>query len=258
MAWILTIMLSFSNEECWKDDEDEPVEPLECKPMEQINNWVSGGNPSSSDWGRLVELISPTYVDDASYGMDANLVGGGFRHFNIEGFIKVIEDQNWKEREAVQLWLKGEEDEMFTLIKLWRMPKSSKANQLPARRKTSLRRDSSVGSGERAIEKAFGLPRESVWLVNPDRRKARSDKRVGTLLDDWGKQAKKRPIKMTAVKIWTMSELSILRKEYPHTETKALAKKLGRTLEAVRFQAKKHSLKKTKSYMKSLYKSASR
>ena len=63
---------------------------------------------------------------------------------------------------------------------------------------------------------------------------------------------------MTAVKIWTMSELSILRKEYPNTETKALAKKLGRTLEAVRFQAKKHSLKKTKSYMQSLYKSAIR
>jgi hypothetical protein len=143
------------------------------------------------------------------------------------------------------------------------MLNSSKMNQLPARRKTSLRRDSSVGSGERAIEKAFGLPRESVWLVNPDKRKARSDKRVGKLLDDWGKQAKKRPIKkktirMTAVKIWTMSELSILRKEYPNTETKALAKKLGRTLEAVRFQAKKHSLKKTKSYMQSLYKSAIR
>mgnify|MGYP003998616939 CR=1 FL=1 len=140
------------------------------------------------------------------------------------------------------------------------MLNSSKMNQLPARRKTSLRRDSSVGSGERAIEKAFGLP---VWLVNPDKRKARSDKRVGKLLDDWGKQAKKRPIKkktirMTAVKIWTMSELSILRKEYPNTETKALAKKLGRTLEAVRFQAKKHSLKKTKSYMQSLYKSAIR
>ncbi|ODS31113.1 MAG: hypothetical protein SCARUB_03759 [Candidatus Scalindua rubra] len=59
-----------------------------------------------------------------------------------------------------------------------------------------------------------------------------------------------------AVKLWTKGELSKLKKEYPKTDTKALAKKLGRTLEAVRFQAKKLRLKKTKSYMQSLYKAA--
>ncbi len=59
-----------------------------------------------------------------------------------------------------------------------------------------------------------------------------------------------------AVKVWTKVELSTLKKEYPKTNTKALARKLKRTLEAVRFQAKKHGLKKTKSYMQSLYSSA--
>ena len=71
------------------------------------------------------------------------------------------------------------------------------------------------------------------------------------------KKAKKKARKK-AVKLWTKGELSTLKKEYPKTETKDLAEKLGRTLEAVRFQAKKHGLKKTKSYMQSLYKSASR
>ncbi len=57
----------------------------------------------------------------------------------------------------------------------------------------------------------------------------------------------------TAVKLWTKAELSTLKKEYPKTDTQKLAKKMKRTLEAVRFQAKKHGLKKTKSYMQSLY-----
>ena len=61
--------------------------------------------------------------------------------------------------------------------------------------------------------------------------------------------------KKAAVDIWTKTELSMLRKEYSKTDTKDLAVKLGRTLEAVRFQAKKLHLKKTKSYMQSLYES---
>lgn len=61
-----------------------------------------------------------------------------------------------------------------------------------------------------------------------------------------------------AVKLWTKAELSTLKKEYPKSDTQKLAKKLNRSLEAVRFQAKKHGLKKTKSYMQSLYKAASK
>lgn len=61
-----------------------------------------------------------------------------------------------------------------------------------------------------------------------------------------------------AVKLWTKAELSTLKKEYPKSDTQKLAMKLNRSLEAVRFQAKKHGLKKTKSYMQSLYKAASK
>jgi len=67
------------------------------------------------------------------------------------------------------------------------------------------------------------------------------------------KKTVKKTAKKTAVKLWTKVELSTLKKEYPNTDTQKLAKKLKRTLEAVRFQAKKHGLKKTKSYMRSLY-----
>ncbi len=57
-------------------------------------------------------------------------------------------------------------------------------------------------------------------------------------------------------KVWTKAEINTLKKEYPKTNTKQLAKKLKRTLEAVRFQAKKRRLKKTKGYMESLYSAA--
>jgi len=57
-------------------------------------------------------------------------------------------------------------------------------------------------------------------------------------------------------KLWTKAEINTLKKEYPKTDTKKLAKKLKRTLEAVRFQAKKRRLKKTKGYMESLYSAA--
>jgi hypothetical protein len=66
------------------------------------------------------------------------------------------------------------------------MAKSRVTKEESARRTRSLRRDSSVGSAERAIERAFGLPDGSVRLVNPDGSNARSDKRVGALLKDWG------------------------------------------------------------------------
>ncbi len=72
------------------------------------------------------------------------------------------------------------------------------------------------------------------------------------------KKTVKKKTKKKTVKLWTKSELSTLKKEYPKTDTQKLARKLKRTLEAVRFQAKKHGLKKTKSFMQSLYKAASK
>ncbi len=66
------------------------------------------------------------------------------------------------------------------------------------------------------------------------------------------KKARRRKV----AKLWTKAEINTLKKEYPKTNTKQLARKLKRTLEAVRFQAKKRRLKKTKGYMESLYSAA--
>ena len=54
----------------------------------------------------------------------------------------------------------------------------------PARRTRSIRRDSSVGSAERQIERVVGLPEGSVRLLNPDKSDARSDKSIKAFLAD--------------------------------------------------------------------------
>lgn len=111
MSWIWNVMLSFSNEERWGNDDD--AEPSDsCEPLDRINSWIEGG--------KLVDLTKPTYAKNAGYGMDANLYGGGFNHFDIENFITLVEAQPWKDWRNLQLWVKGEEQDSFTLVKLRR------------------------------------------------------------------------------------------------------------------------------------------
>lgn len=62
----------------------------------------------------------------------------------------------------------------------------AKKKSFPASRKFVLRVDASVRTGERKIAKVFGLPAKSVQLVLPGGRLARSDKKIGRLLKDWG------------------------------------------------------------------------
>ena len=120
MGWVWNVMLSFDNEELWEDGADKPVEI--CEPMKQINSWIPDG--------RLVRLIGPTYEDNCGFGMDANLYGGGFLHFDIEGFIEVVKSQQWKVRSKVQLWIKGGNEGLgtdpFILIKLGRAKSHSR------------------------------------------------------------------------------------------------------------------------------------
>lgn len=100
MGFIWNVMLSFGNDEWWENDADQPRET--CEPLERINEWIPDG--------KLVDLVGPTYAEGASSGLDANLYGGGFKHVDIDAFIKVVEAQAWKDPARVQLWIKGGEE----------------------------------------------------------------------------------------------------------------------------------------------------
>jgi len=57
--------------------------------------------------------------------------------------------------------------------------------QFPARRKFNLRRDATVASGQREIERVFGLPEGSVRLHLLSGRPARADKSIDSLLNGY-------------------------------------------------------------------------
>ena len=145
MGFVWNVILSFENEELWEEGEDEPRET--CEPLERINAWVRDG--------RLVSLTGPTYDDGAGSGLDANLYGGGFKHFDIEGFIEVVKCQDWKARPQVQLWVKGAEEGMgensFTRVDLGRRrlsrpkPKAKSTSTKPKGRTKGKRRASKPG-----------------------------------------------------------------------------------------------------------------
>lgn len=65
------------------------------------------------------------------------------------------------------------------------MRRNKTKTTFPAKRKFALRRDASVGSGQREIERVFSLPEGSVRLYLPSDRPARSDKSISALLADW-------------------------------------------------------------------------
>ena len=66
------------------------------------------------------------------------------------------------------------------------MPEKPAVKEFPAKRKFNLRKDSSIGSATREIERVFGLPEGSVRFQLPSGRRARSDKSIGALLSDYG------------------------------------------------------------------------
>ena len=68
------------------------------------------------------------------------------------------------------------------------MARKTAKKQFPARRKFNLRRDATVASGQREIERVFGLPEGSVRLHLPSGRPARADKSIDALLDGYARR----------------------------------------------------------------------
>jgi len=112
MSYVWTIMLSFGNEEYWTEGEEEPQE--QCQALENINAWLTADE--ARKYGPLIDLT--TCATGNNVGMSANLYGGGFKRMNIEKLVEVIKNQKWHDPASVQLFIKGEEEEKFTLLTL--------------------------------------------------------------------------------------------------------------------------------------------
>lgn len=105
-------MLSFGDEEYWRDDEGDGQH--NCEALDNINAWLE--SHTVEKFGPLTDL-TPCATGN-QVGMNATLYGGGFKHFNIEKFIEVIKSQDWRDPESVQLFTKADDDQMFVLSRL--------------------------------------------------------------------------------------------------------------------------------------------
>lgn len=66
------------------------------------------------------------------------------------------------------------------------MPKARKKRVLTPTRFKHVRVDASVKTTVRTIEQVMGLPEGSVQINLPTQKKARGDRKIRTLLRDWG------------------------------------------------------------------------
>ena len=105
-------MVSFSDEEYWTEDEEEAQ--TECQALQNINAWLKSDEVKM--YGTLTSLTSEAVGNQV--GMQANLYGGGFKHFDLEKFLAVVKKQEWHDPSCVQIFIKGEEDQQFTLLDL--------------------------------------------------------------------------------------------------------------------------------------------
>lgn len=126
MSFVWNVMLSFSNEEFWRDDEENARE--RCDALDHVNKLLPAGC-------KLVDLTKPTFKEGVGYGMEANVYGGGFKHFDVAGFIAIVAAQKWQNPDNVQVFLKAETDDRFEVY-------------LPCKRKRKQGRKSDAGSPE--------------------------------------------------------------------------------------------------------------
>ncbi len=106
MSWIWNVMLSFSDEEYWPEEQEDAVEVPPA--LEKINEWLQ------LNGGQLTDLT----LGSGGAGMNANIFGGGFKHLDIQMFIGVVQMQEWRDRSSVQLFIKDEEQGRWTLIEV--------------------------------------------------------------------------------------------------------------------------------------------
>lgn len=108
LGFVWNILLSFGDDEFWVDGEDQPRSSAPA--LDAVNAWIKDG--------KLVDLTAPTFRRGAGAGMEARLYGGGFKHFDIDGFIRTVKQQDWKDRPSVQIFICGGESRPFRVFSL--------------------------------------------------------------------------------------------------------------------------------------------
>lgn len=107
MSWVTDVLLLFSLGEVYDNDGEEIKE---FTPLSNINAWLQ-----ENGWRTLNNLNQ--YVNTGK-PMTSPVYGGAFNFLKIDEFIKIVKAQAWREPHNVQLLIKDEEDEKFTMYEI--------------------------------------------------------------------------------------------------------------------------------------------
>jgi hypothetical protein len=106
------VILCFNLEERLGDDYNNTAT---CEPIESINAWLK-----QVHGGGLDELSK--HVSSGGETMQGYVYGGAFYFMDVEAFVRAVFSQKWKKPEAVQLFIKDQEPNVFTIHTAKRIP----------------------------------------------------------------------------------------------------------------------------------------
>jgi hypothetical protein len=106
MSWVTDVPLCIALDE--RLDDDFQIQNT-CGPIEALNGWLE-----EQDLGALDELS--THVVSGGKAMQSFVYGGAFNHMDLPAFREAVFSQPWVAPKRVQLLMKDEEEEVFSLF----------------------------------------------------------------------------------------------------------------------------------------------
>jgi hypothetical protein len=108
MSWVTDVLLIFSLQEIFSEEE---LEEQDLPTLQNINKWLQENNQTTLD-NLAIHTIN------SAKSMQSCIYGGAFNYLKVDEFIKIVKSQEWLYRPGVQLLIKDEQDEAFTMYKL--------------------------------------------------------------------------------------------------------------------------------------------
>jgi len=107
MSWVTDVVLFCSTNENYDDLVNLDGYRELPKAIAEINAWLEEHKHNP--------LLAFSELDGSEKAMQANVYGGAFNFLKIDPFIEAVMNAKWNTPESVQLMIKDEEENWFTL-----------------------------------------------------------------------------------------------------------------------------------------------
>ena len=110
MSWVTDVLILLNLEEVYHvDEEQDTCEYVESEALAGVNAWLR-----EQGYGQLVKLDRHAFAA-GERAMQAEVHGGAFNYLDIPAFVACVQQQRWRASAYVQLLLKDEQEQRFTV-----------------------------------------------------------------------------------------------------------------------------------------------